>query len=113
MDEDIQIEEIADAIASLKTGKAPGPDGFPSDFYKAFSKLLCPVLLLFFSESLQSSKLPPTFYQATISLILKKDKSPLDCGSYRPISLLNCDYKILAKVLSFRLEKTFAWSHFT
>jgi len=26
LDEDIQIEEIADAIASLKTGKALGPD---------------------------------------------------------------------------------------
>lgn len=43
-------------------------------------------------------------YQAIISLILKKDKNPLECGSYRPISLLNCDYKILAKLLSTRLE---------
>lgn len=32
LDEDIQIEEIAHAIAFLKTGNAPGPDSFPSDF---------------------------------------------------------------------------------
>ncbi len=36
--------------------------------------------------------------------MLKKDKDPLDCASYRPISLLNCDVKILAKVLASRLE---------
>lgn len=42
--------------------------------------------------------------QATISLLLKKAKDPLLCESYRPISLLNCDYKILANVLAGRLE---------
>ncbi len=44
--------------------------------------------------------LPASLYQATISLLLKKEKNPLECGSYRPISLLNCDYEILAKLLS-------------
>lgn len=35
----------------------------------------------------------------------KKNKDPLECGSYRPISLLNSDYKILTKILSLRLEQ--------
>lgn len=39
-----------------------------------------------------------------MSLLLKKDRDPLDCGSYRPISSLNNDVKILAKVLAHRLE---------
>ena len=43
--------------------------------------------------------------QATISVILKKDKNPTKCESYRPISLLTCDYKILTKILSLRLEQ--------
>lgn len=42
--------------------------------------------------------------QATISVLLKKSKNPLDCGSYCPISLLCCSYKILTKALSRRLE---------
>lgn len=42
--------------------------------------------------------------QAIISVLLKKDKDPLLCGSYHPVSLLNCDYKILTKVLATRIE---------
>lgn len=39
-----------------------------------------------------------------ISLILKKGKDPEECESYRPISLLNVDIKILARILGKRLE---------
>lgn len=39
-----------------------------------------------------------------ISLILKKDKPADDCASYRPIALLDVDYKLLAKILAKRLE---------
>ncbi len=40
-----------------------------------------------------------------ISLLLKKGTDPLDCSSYRPISLIPCDVKIYAKVFASRMEK--------
>ena len=41
---------------------------------------------------------------AVITLLLKKDKPPTDCSSYRPLSLLNCEIKLYAKILASRLE---------
>ncbi len=57
-----------------------------------------------FKESFATGSLPPTMRQAVISLSPKKDKNPLECGSFRPISLLNVDSKILSKMLACRLE---------
>ena len=45
-----------------------------------------------------------TLTKASITLLLKPGKEDSDCSSYRPISLLNADYKILAKALALRLE---------
>lgn len=58
-----------------------------------------------YNNSFQEGQLPSTLYMASISLLLKKDRDPTSCGNYRPISLLNVDCKILAKILSTRLQK--------
>lgn len=71
---------------------------------KKFADQLSPILLSVYEELLLVGSLPLTTRQAVISLILKKDKDALNCGSYRPISLLNVDGKILSKILACRLE---------
>ena len=48
--------------------------------------------------------LPDSYSQAIITTIHKKGKDPLKCASYRPISLLNTDYKLVTKMISKRLE---------
>ncbi len=98
LDMTLQICEIKDAIMSMQSGKSSGPDGFPAEFYKKFMDQLAPLLLATFNDSHCQGFLPPTLTQASISLILKKGKNPLSCTSYRPISLLPVDVKILAKV---------------
>ncbi len=101
---DIQLTEIEQALKKMKSGKTLGPDGFPIEFYRTFS----PKLLLFqckvYAEPFKVKSLSPTMTQATISVLLTKDKGPLQCESYRPVSLLCCDYKILSIVLADRLE---------
>ena len=82
----------------------PGPDVLPPEFYKRFSTLLAPVLLDMYNHSLSTGTLPKTLTEASISVILKKDKNPAECSSYRLISLLNVDVKILAKTFARRLE---------
>ena len=100
----ISAIELEATVKSLQSGKSLGPDGLPAEFYKTFWKQLAPHLLEMFTESHSSGTLPHTLNQACISLLLKKGKDPLSCGSYRPISLLNADFKLLSKLLARRLE---------
>lgn len=90
----------------MQNSKCPGPDGYSVEFYKAFINQISTLLLSVYDEALTTGSLPPTLYDACISLIHKSGKDPLEPGSYRPISLLNVDNKILAKILGMRLEKS-------
>lgn len=101
----ITILEVQEAIGSLQSSKSPGPDGFTTEYYKTFSLILSPFLKDMYNEAFSLGRLPGTLSEATISLLLKKDKDPLSCSSYRPISLLNVDFKILTKVLASRLQR--------
>lgn len=104
LDVEIVADEISGAITSMEGGKAAGPDGLPIDIYKMFrGKLIIPLLNMYL-ESFEKGDLPPSLKSALITLLLKPGKTPTDCGSYRPISLLNTDTKILCKVLAKRLE---------
>lgn len=82
----LSVEEISMSIKAMQSNNAPGPDGFPVELCKTFQVKLAPLLLNMFSESLESDTLTPTLNQVTITLILKSDKSPSFCNSYRPQS---------------------------
>ena len=66
---------------------------------KTVAPLLFPVLHDLYNDALSLGHLPPTLTNATITLLLKKDKDPLLCSS-----LLNVDYKILSNILALRLQ---------
>jgi len=105
LEEPLSLEERRSALYSMQNAKAPGPDGFTVEFFKRFGDKLLPL----FEESFVDfhlCRLPSTFSQASITVILKMGRGPLSCGSYRPISLLNVNCKLLAKILAHRLEAT-------
>lgn len=88
----------------MQSAKGAGLDEFSVDFCKRFAIHLAPLLLDMYNDSLVNGSFPLTLTQASISLILKRDKNPDKCGSWRPISLLNLDVKLLAKVLACHLD---------
>lgn len=104
LDGKLSIQELNEALAHMNTSKAPSPDGLPIELYKRFSDKLLPHLLEMYNESYGIGILPPCLRLATISLLLKPGKSLTDMGSYRPISLMSCDTKILCKALARRIE---------
>lgn len=105
LDTPILENEIKFAIKSLSTGKCCGDDGYSSEFFKCFHGTLTPLLKLLFNDIVSNQSMPLTMRQATISLIPKPGKDHLQMGNFRPLSILNNDYKIFAKVLAIRIEK--------
>lgn len=88
----------------MERGKSPGIDGIPRELHVAFWEKLSPFLLHMINFSIENGGFSTDVNTAPISLLLKKDKSPTDCCSYHPLSLLNSDVKIFAKLLALRLE---------
>ncbi len=100
----ITEKECFDVITKLKSNKSPGYDGLPSEFYKTFWPEVKDLVLNSFNESFRVGELSETHKQIIISLIFKKGERTL-LKNYRPLSLSNTDYKILAFVLANRLHK--------
>lgn len=57
------------------------------------------------NEVMQGGVVPPSWNEATVVVILKTGRDPTDPKSYRPISLLNKDYKVFTALLTARLNK--------
>lgn len=103
-DAPLSLMEIEAAVKSLNTGKSPGEDGLTCEFFKRFASRLAPILLLLYNDCESECRVGEGFAMSVVTLLFKKgDRSSL--ANYRPISLLNVDYKILAKVLAGRLKR--------
>jgi exonuclease III len=100
----ISRAEVVKSIRSMSRGKQCGPDGLHSDFWYWNENLLADQLTGVFNEMHSDGALGDTFRQGHISLLYKK-KDPNDIRNYRPITLLNTDYKILTKILVARMNE--------
>ena len=101
----LTIEEIGKALKQLDNGKSPGSDGFTTDFYKFFWPKIKNLVLENFTYANRIGKLSIDQRRGIINLIPKKEKDPRFLKNWRPISLLNTDYKIITKVLANRIKK--------
>ena len=95
--------ELLKSIKTFKNGKTPGTDGLTAEFYKFFWNDIKDLLLSSINFALQYGRLSTEQRRGIISLLPKKDKDRLYLKNWRPISLLNVDYKILAKALGNRI----------
>lgn len=105
LDVPLTLNELRKAGGSFPTCKAPGDDGIPMEVYTQYGKVILPKLLKVLNASLKVEQLPMSMSNVNVILLLKPGKDPVDRSSYRPISLLQSDVKIVAKVLSLRVNQ--------
>ena len=98
---------IGELKASLKSCKdsAPGLDGIPYSFYKAFSDPMLELLLDSWNHAIQVGELAPSHRRSCLTLLPKKGKDLTQISNWRPISLSSCDLKIITKAYADRLKK--------
>jgi hypothetical protein len=85
---------------NLPKNKSPGPDRFSAEFYQTFKEKLIPTLLKLIHETEREGTLPKSFYEASITFIPKPDNDTSKKVSYRLISLMRIDAKILNKIMA-------------
>ena len=88
----------------MKNNKCPGLDGLNKEFYVQFFDELAVTLLDVYNFAYLKGKLNPSARVGLISLIPKKSSNLQELGSWRPLSLLNLDNKILSKTIAERLK---------
>ena len=93
----------------MKNRSAPGIDGITTEFIKMFWSRIGHLLISSLESAFKNGKLSSSQCKATIILIHKGSKlARSDLKNWRPISLTNSDYKLMAKCLVLRLSSVTA-----
>lgn len=96
-------EEIRSIVFSLPKCKAPGPDGFSSEFFTSSWDIVGRDLISAVRSFFLTSSMPRQTNATVISLI-PKIAGASSLSDFRPVSLCNTVYKIISKILSSRLK---------
>ena len=100
---DASVEEIKNALWSLKAFKAPGLDGLHAGFFHRFWLIVGNSVIDLVKKVFVERKVPE-FLNWTHIVFIPKIQGPEMLGNYRPISLCNTVYKVITKIIVARLR---------
>ena len=103
-DQNITEHDLLTALKSMPSNKSPGSDGFTSEFFKFFWTDIKDLFFKAVKYYYEQKELGISQRLGLISLLPKKDKNPLLLRNWRPLSLLNVDYKLIAKVVATKIK---------
>ena len=96
-------EEVKAAVFQMEHNKAPGPDGFPAEFYQNFWDIIKDDIMELFN-CLHADRLELFRLNFGEIVLLPKIKEAERIQQFRPICLLNVSFKIFTKVATNRLN---------
>ena len=104
LESELSIDEVKIVLNSFQNNKSPGDDGFSKEFYETFFDIIGTHLLNSYNEAFRKGQLSISQRRGVICLIPKDDSNLIELSNWGPLTLLNVDYKILAKIIGRRIE---------
>ena len=102
--EEVSEKEVHNFIKTLSSNKAPGTTGLNSGYFLEIWPYAGSLITRSINDCLESGTLPSKQREGVIVLIPKQDKDQRIIGNLRPITFLNCYYKIISGVLTNRMK---------
>jgi len=104
LDARITMAELENTLKSCKDS-APGPDGITYSVYGTFWDIIGQPFLNAWEYSRVIGELPDNQRRSTITLLPKAGKDTSQISNWRPITLTNCDLKVITKTIANRVSK--------
>jgi len=104
METPISMCELEEAIKMGKPNKAPGCDGISTEFFKIMWDTIKSDLLCIMNEMFIDWKITET-QKKGLMVCVPKRTNPSAMPDYRPITLINADYKLLTRIIAHRLQQ--------
>ena len=99
----LNMQECTDVVKEMK--QCPGSDGYSIEFYTFFWDVIGQVVVDCFNYCFEKGCMTDEQCRGVITLIPKEGKDNKFLKNWRPISLLNVDYKIVSKLLQIVSKK--------
>lgn len=99
---DFTDDEVLELIAKSPANKSPGLDGLPKEFYCTFWNIIGPMFTAILNEIMQGGAVPSDFKEGKMVLV-PKTRGHKRIDNFRPLTLLNFDYKTVARAINNRL----------
>ena len=98
------VDEVFTALSNLNGDNAPGPDGLTLAFWQVSWVIVKDDIMRMFKEFFEIGKLVKNLNTTFLVLVPKKGGVE-DFKDFRPISPVGSLYRLLAKVLAYRLKR--------
>jgi hypothetical protein len=109
-DNEITLDEFNKALKNLKGNTSPGISKITGNIIKAI-KHYHPTILKVFQIFYKNSIILDHWRESLIKLIYKEKGDTGDFNNYRPISLLDCIYKLFSNIINNKIQKHFYYNN--
>ncbi|CAI7745487.1 unnamed protein product [Closterium sp. NIES-54] len=97
-------EEVQNAFRSMAKDKAPGKDGLPKELFELHWDILGKHFMQL-ARNFAATAMLPTSTKDAVTILLHKKGGRDQLENYRPVTLLNFTYKVIARVVADRMKK--------